>query len=215
MSAAPRPKTKQRNHPPSNSPPTRRPSPRSNAAFAAEYNALLPNTWAVVNDQDPIARIPKGAFRRSGRRVVLNALGDAAVRPGPLEARLLERTRVGEPAHHKVGGYRASLAALVKSQFGGARALVGGEAGAAALAEAVDLNAALMMRNADLASLRDPGKQPVLLEELAKAPRRRARRAPSAHPAPRAWCGCGGGGAPPCAAAAGAAEYGSDGEERV
>ena len=37
--------------------PCRRPQV-GNAAFAAEYRCLVPDSWAVVNDQDPVTRIP-------------------------------------------------------------------------------------------------------------------------------------------------------------
>jgi hypothetical protein len=154
-----------------------------NRAFAFEFDALVPDCFALINDQDPVPRVPKGNFKRVGKRVVLNALGDVAVRPGHLEAQLLARSALGGVADHAVESYRASLAALIKSQFDVGRALVGGEAGAAALAAAVDLDAALMMRHADLASLRDPALKPTTLEEV----ERRAAKA-EARPGLRVSC---------------------------
>jgi hypothetical protein len=145
--------------------------------------------------------VPKGNFTRVGKRVVLNELGDVAVRPGHLEAQLLARSALGEVADHAVEGYRASFAALIKSQFDASRALGGGEAGAAALAEAVDLDAALMARHCDPASLRDVALTPTTLEEVArraaKAEARAGRpglRVSCAEVTVGCWRGGGGGG---------------------
>lgn len=68
---------------------------------------------------------------------------------------------------HFAGQYRISLASIIKAQFGKA-ALHGGLEGAEALAGQLDCNAALLTTNCDLDSLRDPDKEPVPLEVVAR-----------------------------------------------
>lgn len=58
-------------------------------------------------------------------------------------------------------------AVLASLQFSSSKWLPGGEAGASALAEALDLQGALMCRHLDWASLRDPRRQPQLAEQAA------------------------------------------------
>ncbi|EFN52844.1 hypothetical protein CHLNCDRAFT_138296 [Chlorella variabilis] len=127
-------------------------SPRvGNAAFAAEYRCLVPDSWAVVNDQDPVTRIPTVGFRHSCQPVVVNARGDIIVRPSFFEREVLSR-RSGALSHHQLLRYALSIAAV----FSSSKWLPGGEAGAAALALAADLGTLLLLRNVDLTSLRDP-----------------------------------------------------------
>lgn len=59
------------------------------------------------------------------------------------------------------------MASIIKAQFGKA-ALHGGLEGAEALAGQLDCNAALLTTNCDLDSLRDPEKEPVPLEVVAR-----------------------------------------------
>lgn len=62
-----------------------------------------------------------------------------------------------------LGSYRAALAAIAKSQFS-PRRLSNGEAGAAALAEGLFLDRALLCSGMDLESMQDPVSQPVFRE---------------------------------------------------
>jgi len=42
-----------------------------NHAFSRLADARVPDIWAVVKLEDPVARIPKGVYKRVGQRVVL------------------------------------------------------------------------------------------------------------------------------------------------
>ena len=110
--------------------------------------------------QDPVPRVPSGTgFRNCGLRVLINGRGDLIVRPSYFERRTMSRSG-GSPTHHRMPRYALSLAAVIKAQSAPAKALPGGEAGAAALAAALDLGAALKLNGLDPASLRDPSVQP-------------------------------------------------------
>jgi hypothetical protein len=74
----------------------------------------------------------------------------------------------GTVTHHQLLRYALSLAAVLKAQFSANKWLPGGGAGAAALASSMDLGAVLLLRNVDLAALRDPLRPP-LSSELPKA----------------------------------------------
>jgi len=67
-------------------------SPRvGNKAFAYEYNTLVNNHFGLINGQDPVARQPKGRYKRVGDRVLLDNLGDIIVRPTYLEMHLINQ----------------------------------------------------------------------------------------------------------------------------
>ena len=74
-----------------------------NRAFAAEYGRLVSHHFSVVNDQDPVARLPKGRYKRAGQRVVLNERGDIMVRPSYLEMSLLNKGERGACARAREG----------------------------------------------------------------------------------------------------------------
>jgi hypothetical protein len=69
--------------------------------------------------------------------------------------------------HHQLLRYALSIAAVLKAQFSASKWLPGGEAGAAELATTLDLGTALLLRNVDLASLRDPSLRPKTSERPA------------------------------------------------
>ena len=78
-------------------------SPRvGNCAFALESNDLVTEHFAVINDQDPVARVPKGSYKRVGDRVIVNDMGDIIVRPGFLEMQVINHA--GEREGWGVGG---------------------------------------------------------------------------------------------------------------
>ncbi|KAL4439948.1 hypothetical protein ABPG75_002949 [Micractinium tetrahymenae] len=185
-----------------------------NPAFSWLYRSLVPNTFGVVNDQDPVPRVPTTGFRHCGLPVVINSRGDIIVRPSFFERSVIERTG-GTVGHHKLQQYALSFAAVVKAQAragatgcradsraSGALSMrrrlptrlqrrlpppppccsaspqclripascpqfipskrlgAAGEAGAAALAQALDLSAVLAVRHLDLPSLRNPDLMP-------------------------------------------------------
>jgi len=136
-----------------------------NHAFAHEYNAMVPEHFAVINDQDPVTRVPFGSYKRVGDRILINDLGDIAVRPSFLEMQVINSA--GEVGDHFLEFYRQSIMRVIHSQFTD-RHIRNGREGAAALAEELDLQKSLMCVNVDLASLEDPEKEPVTVEEAAR-----------------------------------------------
>lgn len=62
-----------------------------NGAWKAEYLDTVPDTWSLINDQDPVPRLPPHA-KRTGHRVVVNARGDIIVRPSQFEHTVLNRS---------------------------------------------------------------------------------------------------------------------------
>eukprot|EP00887_Chlorella_sp_A99_P006490 scaffold3.g6490.t1 len=148
-------------------------------AFATEYSQIVPDTWAVICGNDPVPRVPAGGgFKRVGHRVLVDS-GDLIVRPNLMEMSLFTgRPVVGD---HLLEAHRAAFAALVKSQFDTSKQMPGGVVGAAALAAALDLNAALVCRGLDPHALADASARPITLERL-RAMRVRRRLVV-------AWCG--------------------------
>lgn len=59
-----------------------------NSAFRIEYNDLVNEHFSVINDQDPVARIPKGWYKRAGEIIRINSKGDIMVKPSFLEMQL-------------------------------------------------------------------------------------------------------------------------------
>ncbi|KAL0044911.1 hypothetical protein WJX82_001842 [Trebouxia sp. C0006] len=61
-----------------------------NKAFADKYEAKVPDTWHVMNSQDPVPKVGKFGvlYARPGQRVILDAGGEMQVRPTQLDMRL-------------------------------------------------------------------------------------------------------------------------------
>lgn len=165
-----------------------------NNAFAHEYNELVPEHFAVINDQDPVTRIPKASYKRVGNRILVNGLGDIAVRPTYLEMQIINHAAAGEVKDHYLEAYRASIIQVIHSQFT-QRQLRNGKPGASALAREVDLNMALMAVNMELESLEDPTLEPTTQEEHRRIMKKTVKRQRSFTCGPSSTgCGCGGGG---------------------
>lgn len=85
-----------------------------NHCFAREYEACVPDTWHIINNQDIVTRSMKvwGMYNRAGQRVIVNAHGDLVVRPTFLELSLLQ-VRFGHPGFvwYAVGSTTLCLAA--------------------------------------------------------------------------------------------------------
>ncbi|GAB4822203.1 hypothetical protein N2152v2_009249 [Parachlorella kessleri] len=143
-----------------------------NRAFAAEYDALVKDHWSVICDQDPVPRVPKTRYKRSGSRVVVNGKGDLIVRPTFLESSILNGT--GVVGDHLLERYRAAFASVLKAQFTSKR-LPEGERGVVDLSKQVDLGRVLMCENLDLASLRDAASRPITLEAAQRQQQMRDR----------------------------------------
>ncbi|KAL3142108.1 hypothetical protein ABBQ32_004726 [Trebouxia sp. C0010 RCD-2024] len=94
-------------------------APRAgNFAFKSEYNALVPDSWAVINDQDVVTRGGKMImlYSRPGQRVLVNSRGDMIVRPSWVEASL-QRLPGGSVNHHLLAQYYNSMCAVILQQF--------------------------------------------------------------------------------------------------
>ncbi|GAB4815836.1 hypothetical protein N2152v2_002882 [Parachlorella kessleri] len=146
-----------------------------NKAWAAEYDQAVPETWAIVNDEDPVPRVPKLFYKRGGQRVSIDMEGDIIVRPSYFERAILTKTG-GSVKHHMTGAYGLALAAILKSQFVPGKALPGGAEGVRQLAACLDMGAALVVRNLDLKSLQDPKTLPQPI--AVKKPQRVSLRLP-------------------------------------
>ncbi|KAL3155310.1 hypothetical protein ABBQ38_010874 [Trebouxia sp. C0009 RCD-2024] len=82
-------------------------APRTgNHAFAREYNAMVPDTWSVINDQDVVTREGKMLFlyKRPGQRVILK-------RGRPHDGQSVR--------HHLLTSYFHTILSVVLAQFGG------------------------------------------------------------------------------------------------
>lgn len=137
-----------------------------NGAFTHEQEQAVPDTWAILNGGDPIPWIPKGGFKRGGKRVTVNAKGDLVLRPTYFETSVMQRGT--NASHHKTGGYALSLAAIFKAQFVSSKAFPGGAEGVRRLAAALDLGSTLILKHMDIKSLEDPAVLPVSVEVVSK-----------------------------------------------
>lgn len=63
-------------------------APRTgNHTFAHMYNAAVPETWHIINNDDVVTQAGKfiNLYKRAGQRVLVNRLGDLVVRPSYAE----------------------------------------------------------------------------------------------------------------------------------
>ena len=166
-------------------------SPRvGNRALALEYNDLVPEHFSVINDQDPVARVPKRAYKRVGNRVIVNSMGDIIVRPGFLEMKVINHAAAGDVSHHFLKAYRSSIMSVIQSQFTG-RQMQHGREGAQLLATTMNLDSALLAVNMDLESLKCRGVECLTIEE-AQRQEDRVNKKQSSFAAPwQGICGCG------------------------
>ena len=141
-----------------------------NKAFGMDYNNKVTNHFSVVNDQDPVSRIPKGNYKRNGSRVIINQNGDLIAEPTALEMHtLMGQSRIKD---HFIEGYRKALMCIIKSQFGPkyvSGILESGRDGATHLSSTLDLNKVLMGIGLDLESLQDHRILPQTDEEVEKS----------------------------------------------
>ena len=133
-----------------------------NKHFTAYSNALVPNAFAIINKEDPVPRIPKFGYKRTGQRVNMSLLtGDLVVNPTYFEVSVYS-SAAGRPKEHATGSYGLALALFIKSQFFISKRLPGGEEGALQLAEAVNLDTALIASNMKVDALLDPELKPAM-----------------------------------------------------
>lgn len=140
-----------------------------NKAFATDYDKTVPRHFSVANGQDPVARVPKGSYKKNGVRVVTSKSGDVVVAPSSLESHVLNSTP--EIKDHMLESYRRAWMVSIKQQFGpiSVTSLTqSGRSGASTLASEVALNLALMGSNMDIQSLESFDVQPLTEEDIAK-----------------------------------------------
>ncbi|GMH44518.1 hypothetical protein BSKO_12470 [Bryopsis sp. KO-2023] len=103
-----------------------------NHAFAREYDALVPNTWQVINDEDFIPRMPKFLilFKHVGTKAIINGQGDLIVRPHMVEVSLYKMFTFFKSSssviQHLLLNYRKSFVAICEAQFIKGKGLEGG-----------------------------------------------------------------------------------------
>eukprot|EP00890_Picochlorum_soloecismus_P000103 jgi/Picsp_1/1093/NSC_04576-R1_alpha beta-hydrolase len=145
-----------------------------NRAFSYDYNSRVIDHFSIINDQDPVARIPKGNYKRVGSRIIVDSKGDLIVRPTFLEVHLLS-LHTGVVKDHFLEFYRKAFIQIIKCQFTD-KSLPNGKRGATCLASDVDLSKALMGVNLDLHSLEDPLSIPLTDEDLERKKRSKSKQ---------------------------------------
>lgn len=87
-----------------------------NHAFAADYEACVPDTWHIIHDRDPVPRAGKFwvLFKRPGNRVIVNIKGEMIVRPSALELQVHYGSKL---KHHLLRAYRRALVSVLLAQF--------------------------------------------------------------------------------------------------
>ncbi|KAL6784853.1 hypothetical protein ACKKBF_B03495 [Auxenochlorella protothecoides x Auxenochlorella symbiontica] len=155
-------------------------SPRvGNGPFATEHRAAVPDCWSVINNQDPIPRIPKGWFHGAGHRVVVTPRGDLIIKPSTLELSVIFKSG-GVAAHHRLPNYSLSLFSLFRAQFDAAKKMEGGALGVTILAGRLDVGQTLVLRYAGLREIMDASERrmpmPVEVYQLRKARKRAIAR---------------------------------------
>ena len=124
-----------------------------NVAFASMCDAAF-ESWSVINDDDPVPRVPYFTYKRAGQQVIITTRGDCIVRPGYFELLLYKKR--GKVADHQMGNYALAMAAIVRAQFFPHKALVGGAASAQELMKAVDVGGALLVTPFDPVEVANP-----------------------------------------------------------
>ncbi|PRW59946.1 alpha beta-hydrolase [Chlorella sorokiniana] len=97
-------------------------APRTgNHAFANEMIERVPDTWAVINDQDLVAKAGKFLFlfKRCGHVALINPEGDLIVNPSFLELNVQRSSYHASVSQHLLLSYNKSLAAILRGQHEG------------------------------------------------------------------------------------------------
>lgn len=89
--------------------------------FAREFNAVVPDTCSIINDQDVLTREGKMLFlyKRPGQRVILNAAGHMMVRATRMEISVQKSAGGQRVSHHMLTNYFHAILAVVLAQFQG------------------------------------------------------------------------------------------------
>ncbi|DBB09212.1 TPA: hypothetical protein ACH3X3_007798 [Trebouxia sp. C0006] len=135
-----------------------------NHAFARQYDATVPDTWNIINNQDVIARAGRfwGLYKRAGQRVMINPSGDLIVRPTFIEAaaqvmRPWGGILGGSVPDHLLVNYRKSLVAICLAQFNSTKGFEGGGKGVLQLLETAEIRDVLATAGVQFEQLRRMG----------------------------------------------------------
>lgn len=145
-----------------------------NVAFGTYCNALIPDNWHIVGTNDPVARIPKGSYKRSGQRVTLGSLGNVDIHPTHFEASLFGSVG-GKVSDHMLAVYGRRVGQFLKAQFVPSLSLSGASQGVAKLAKVMNLERTILVQPLDGKSLSDQNLdvEPV---DLAEVPRMKKKK---------------------------------------
>lgn len=109
-----------------------------NIAFGTYANVLIPDYWHVVGTEDPVSRIPKGSYKRSGHRALLGSDGNMEIYPSHFEASLFSSVG-GKVSDHLLKNYGARLGQFLKAQFMSSISIAGAAEGVERLSRIIDL----------------------------------------------------------------------------
>jgi hypothetical protein len=109
-----------------------------NMHFGTFANALIPDYWHIVGTEDPVARIPKGSYKRSGHRVLLGCNGNLEIYPSHFEASLFSNIG-GKVSDHMLNTYGKRIGQFLKAQFVPSLSLAGASKGVIRLSRKINL----------------------------------------------------------------------------
>ena len=109
-----------------------------NMHFGTFANALIPDYWHIVGTEDPVARIPKGSYKRSGHRVLLGFNGNLEIYPSHFEASLFSNVG-GKVSDHMLNTYGKRIGQFLKAQFVPSLSLTGASKGVIRLSSKINL----------------------------------------------------------------------------
>lgn len=109
-----------------------------NTAFGTYANILIPDYWHIVGTEDPVSRIPKGSYKRSGHRALLGSHGNMEIYPSHFEASLFTSVG-GKVSDHLLKNYGARLGQFLKAQFMSSISIAGAAEGVEKLSKKIDL----------------------------------------------------------------------------
>ncbi|KAK9790954.1 hypothetical protein WJX73_010669 [Symbiochloris irregularis] len=99
-----------------------------NHAFARDCDAIIPDQWSLINDQDAVTRQAKFMiYKRGGHRAIINHQGDMVVRPTFIEMSVHNRPGASSVSQHWLSSYKSSLLAVCLAQLSPRTRLPGGE----------------------------------------------------------------------------------------
>lgn len=117
-------------------------SPRvGNHAFAKDYDATVPDSWAIINDQDVVTRGAKlvRIYKRCGHRVFIDKRGFLLVRPSFSEISLRQMPWGASAKDHLLASYKDALISIMLRQFDQSKGFKDGMQGVMELMETIQI----------------------------------------------------------------------------